>query len=340
VHKLEIKIDQLQSKIKDLETERSQLNPNLADDRFRLTQVDQQLADLRGQIAATEEEVLRNQIHEEVQEFVLGRDFNAVLGHPDANKIIYTLLYDERQHQIKDLRVKNEEIQLIQGELNGVKASLEAAKESLEEAAALTDDLNQLKAENELLMNETRLEGKLRDTQNVLELERKKADAFAPRSNDSLDKMLEEATNTTKQRRKITNVQAVDLKKSAYTATDEEGQSLTIPWFDLGKYEQVDHLPAPPSGDKVEEEVTERQLDAAEREVAAAADDAQRFQSVVQSDSATDEAERGAGEAVGASDAVPETNTPEETLNARVEALEVWKKQVSDVLYNRLSEIV
>lgn len=346
-------MEQVQGKIKDLEAERAALNPQLADDRFRLTQIDQQLEDLREQIVAATEQADQDKVHEEVQSIVLEHDFSAALGHPDANKIIYTLMYETRIGHLKELRAKMDELAAAQAAHAEEKVMLEAAVETAKEEAAqakearqdLADKLagiiaerDKLEEDNRLLLGETRglrnevtrLDSRVRELTAQLEMERKRSASFIPSSSESLGAMLAEAAKTTKQKRMVKNLEPLDGRKSMYKATAEDGSEVRIGWLDLNQYEVVDEFPpAPPAGDMVADKpVTEGELAEAEREVVAAAEEAARFSDVVSGDSAGCSAQDGAEAALGADDAVPAAEAPKPSLEERVAVLEA---QMADV---------
>jgi len=351
-------MEELQRKIQELEAERAQLNPALPDDQFRATQIEQQLEELRALLADAEEQAEQDRVHDEVQDFVLERDFSAALGHPDANKIIYTLLYETRLQHVKELRAKDDELRAEREAHAKTTAELEEAQT---EATALSDQLEEtlkerekLQQENQRLMNETRslhneisrLNNRIRDLEAKLETERLRVSALVPETK-TLDELLEEAASATRQRRLIKDLQPLDARRSRYAGILEDGSRVELSWLELGKYEAVDEFPAaPPAGDQLAEDerpVTAGELDAARAEVNAAAEEAARFQDVVQGDAGGPAAESGAE---ASCDAVQPVSGAEarktlealmqyapKTLEERVAELEKWRVKVDDRLF-------
>jgi hypothetical protein len=338
-------MEEIKRKIQELEAERAQLNMALPDDQFRATQIDQQLEELHAQLAAAEDQAEQDRVHAEVQEFVLGRDFSAALGHPDANKIVYAVLYEARMQHVKELRAKDDELRAEReahaetaAELEAAKAEIDRKRDRLAEVIAERDEAlaerDKMQEENRQLMNETRhlhnevarLTRQVKDLEAKLETERLRASALVPETK-TLDELLQEAANATRQRRLIKDLQPLDARRSRYAGTLEDGSRIELSWLELGQYQQVDEFPpAPPAGDQVAEDdrpVTADELDEARAEVVAAAEEAARFQDVVPGDAGGSAVAGGAEAAGDAVQPVSGAEAASATLEERVTALEV-----------------
>lgn len=101
---------ELQQRFDALETERQALNPNNADDRFRLTVIEQQQADIRAQMDA--EDRLQRQAAE-VAEIDLPEDYDERWGVTGANDEIRNLLRQVKKYMISQ---HNDELAKLQEE--------------------------------------------------------------------------------------------------------------------------------------------------------------------------------------------------------------------------------
>lgn len=256
------------------------------------TQQNQQYPDLSPRKAAEEQKF------DELKNYVEGLNLNETLGHPEAAKIVHTLLYEQSQNHLDELDAKDQELAAANEKvaaLEPVTVQLEEANKEIEqlkaEKARLGEDLDYYRKDATFQLNEVnRLKQQVQGLEQRLQAEKQRRIDINP--SESLQQLLEGAKAVTEQRKRaITNVQPLNEKGTHYTAQDADtGEHLTIPHYALKAYEQVERLRMP----EEDKPVTEEQFPAGGQDVADAA--------VVQGDAGT--------EASGGDDAtVPEAAT-------------------------------
>jgi hypothetical protein len=332
-----------QARINELEAEKKQLNPVNPDDQFRIRLIDQELADLQGQSAEEKRKALADQKFDELKAIVEGASLNEVLGHPEANKIVHKLLYDQSVLHLQELDKKDVEIQGINDQLSSLavqhaeelKAMLEDNQTVLADNLKLQTEIEETRKDARFQLNEAnRYKRQVESLQAQLEAEKERRTEYKP--SGSLQELLDSAKVVTEHRKiKITNVQPVNEKETHFTADSENGEKLTISHYALKAYEQVDRLPMP-------KEVSDADINQQSEVVQEAAKQAEQFQDVVQGDGAGSKAEDGAEKAL--EDAEPKETEAVETdtvpytgevalqmqinaLRLDVDQLLAWKEQ-------------
>lgn len=200
--------------------------------------------ELDGQVQGekTTEQKL-DEVHQQLQEIVLGYDFNNLFDNSEANKIIHTLLYEQAQKYIAEIDAKDADLKAAREGLaqkaNDLQASDTDRQALQEKYDKLQVDYEESQKDARYQLNEaTRLKLDVdRLNQRLADLQKQRTDTPAP--SESLAALIENAKQAKAQKRQLINVRQVTPNGSLYAGEDENGQTVQFSWLEKNTVEEV-----------------------------------------------------------------------------------------------------
>ncbi|MCI3922442.1 hypothetical protein MO973_19605 [Paenibacillus sp. TRM 82003] len=264
-------IDELKAQLEDVRQQMRSKNRNNPVEAAEYVELKAREDALIEQITAAQKEQAQEQKHEELQELVRGYNLNEIFDHPDANKIVHTMLMEEAQKYISQLAEKDVKIAALTAQGQETEDQLRAATEKLEQMAIEATNLQEANAQLQQKLNDAtaEIEKHTADNETIDELRKelrynrnevarltlenqnlqKRVDAAAMEkqqfeTNTPLDELVKNAKAHTNKKRQLANVRK--NADGSITGTDAEGREVTVPWFAEKSIEAVDTFPAAP----------------------------------------------------------------------------------------------